>query len=287
MKYGAHCYLFTRSWSDADIRFLDTAAELGLAMFELSIGDDVVFDARWTGRHAAELGLDLIVGPGGLWPLDCDLSSDDPGERAKGLTWHKRQVDTAAALGAVAYGGSLYGHSGVVKRRRPPVDEYPRTAEGLYHLAEYAAGAGVAILLEPMSHFRTHLVNTPAQVMKLVRIAGHPNLGTLFDTYHVITEVRSYADAIRILGPSLKLVHACESDRGVPGGGLVPWNDVFLALAQIGYDGYIGLEAYNSSLGDFAFERGMFHNVCPDGAAFVREGLRFLRSMEARYRASS
>ena len=32
MKYGAHCYLFTRSWSDADIRFLDTAAELGAAL---------------------------------------------------------------------------------------------------------------------------------------------------------------------------------------------------------------------------------------------------------------
>lgn len=286
MKYGAHCYLFTRSWSDADIRFLDTAAELGLSMFELSVGDDVVFDLRWTGRHAAELGLDLIIGPGGLWPLDCDLSSDDPGERAKGLAWHKRQVDTAAKLGAVAYGGSLYGHSGVVKRRRPPADEFPRTAEGLHALAEYAAAAGVAILLEPMSHFRSHLVNTPAQLMKLIRIAGHPNLGTLFDTYHAITEVRNYHDGLRMLGRSLKLVHACESDRGVPGGGLVPWNDVFLALAETGYNGYIGLEAYNSSLGDFAFERGMFHNVCPDGIAFVKEGLSFLRSMEARYRAS-
>ena len=36
-------------------------------------------------------------------------------------------------------------------------------------------------------------------------------------------------------------------------------------LDEIGFDGYIGLETYNSSLGDFAFQRGMFHNVCPDG----------------------
>ena len=282
MKYGAHCYLFTRRWSDEDIHFLDTAAELGLDMFELSVGDDVAFDPLLTGRRAAEIGLDLLIGPGGLWPLDCDLSSDDPAERAKGLAWHERQVDLAAELGAVAYAGCLYGHSGIVKRRRPPAGEFPRTAEGLHALADYAAARGVALFLEPMSHFRTHLVNTPAQLTRLIGLAGHPNLRTLFDTYHAVTEVRDYAAGIRALGPSLAAVHACESDRGVPGGGLVPWEAVFGALADIGFDGYVGLETYNSSLDDFAFERGMFHNVCPDGRAFVREGVAFLRSVEAR-----
>jgi hypothetical protein len=37
------------------------------------------------------------------------------------------------------------------------------------------------------------------------------------------------------------------------------------------------METYNSSIGDFAYRRGMFHNVCPDGYAFVREGLAFLK----------
>jgi D-psicose/D-tagatose/L-ribulose 3-epimerase len=284
MKYGAHCYLFTRRWSDEDVRFLDIAAGLGLGMFELSVGDDVVFDPQLTGRRARDLGLDLLIGPGGLWPLDCDLSSDDPRERAKGLAWHKRQVDLAAELGAVAYAGCLYGHTGVVKRRRPPADEYARTAAGLHLLAEHAAARGVALALEPMSHFRTHLVNTPAQLMRLIGLADHPSLKTLFDTYHAMTEVRDYAAGLRTLGPSLLALHACENDRGVPGGGLVPWDAVFAALAEIGFDGYIGLETYNSSLDDFAFERGMFHNVCPDGRTFVRDGVAFLRSKEVRFR---
>jgi D-psicose/D-tagatose/L-ribulose 3-epimerase len=281
MKYGAHCYLFTRRWSDADVPFLDDAAELGLEMFELSVGDDVAFDPKLTGRRAAELGLDLLVGPGGAWPLEYDLSSDDPAERRKGLAWHQKQVDRCAELGAVGYAGCLYGHAGVVKRRRPPDDEFPRTAEGLHALAEYAAGRRVAIYLEPMSHFRTHLVNTPGQLLRLLELAGHPNLRVLFDTYHAVTEVRDYGAGIRALGPRLAAVHACESDRGVPGGGLVPWEAVFGALADIGFDGYIGLETYNTSLGDFAFERGMFHGVCPDGRAFIRDGLAYLRSVEA------
>jgi D-psicose/D-tagatose/L-ribulose 3-epimerase len=284
MKYGAHCYIFTDLWSDTQLHLLDRAKALGLQMFELSVGDDVVFDARKTGEHAAALGLDLFIGPGGQWPLECDLSADDPADRAKGLQWHMRQVDLAAELGAVAYAGALYGHPGVVRRRRPPADEYMHTAEGLHALAEYAQQHNVIIALEPMSHFRTHLANTPDQIMRLIGMADHPSLRALLDTYHVVCEVRDYRLALLALAPRLYALHACENDRGAPGRGLIPWEAIFLTLNEIGFDGYIGLETYNSSLGDFAFERGMFHNVCPDADVFVRQGIGFLQDMEARTR---
>jgi D-psicose/D-tagatose/L-ribulose 3-epimerase len=288
MIYGAHCYLFTRSWSDADLHYLDLARELGLDMFELSVGDDVVFDPRLTGRRASALGLDLVVGPGGRWPLDCDLASEAAAGRALGLVWHKRQVDLAAELGARAYAGCLYGHPGVVKRRRPPDDEIRYAAEGLHALAEFAASRRVSLVLEPMSRFRTHLVNTPAQLRRLITVADHSNIKATFDTYHAVTEVRDYAEGLRTLGPWLSLVHACENDRGVPGGGLIPWETVFRTLAEIGFDGTIGLETYNTRLGDFAFERGIFQDLCPDGRAFVEKGLAFLRALEARFsRATS
>jgi hypothetical protein len=58
---------------------------------------------------------------------------------------------------------------------------------------------------------------------------------------------------------------------------------VFRTLAEIGFDGTIGLETYNSSLGDFAFERGIFQDLCPDGRSFVEKGTAFLRAMEARF----
>ncbi len=285
MKYGAHQYLFVERWSDNELHVLDTARGLGLDMFEVSVGDDIVFTPRLTRMRAESLGLDLLVGPGGVWPLECDLSSDDPAEREKGLRWHMRQVDITAEVGARAYMGSIYGHSGVVKRRRPPDDEYKWTAEGLHRLAMHAASRGVTVVLEPMSHFRTHLVNTPQQLLSLLRLADHENLMALFDTYHVVTEIRDYAGAVRMLAPRLFCVHACENDRGVPGGGLVPWEKIFDTLIDAGYEGYVGLEGYNSGLNDFAYRRGMFHNVSPDGPAFVQQGIGFLRSMEKSCRA--
>jgi D-psicose/D-tagatose/L-ribulose 3-epimerase len=282
MKYGVHSYLFTDRWRDDQLHVLDLAKELGLGMVEISVGDDVPFDRRRTGRHATSLGLDLFIGPGGAWPLECDLSADEPENRARGLAWHKRQVDTAVELGAVAYAGALYGHPGVVKRRRPPLDEYPLTAVGLHALADYAASRNVVIALEPMSHFRTHMVNTPEQVMRLIHLADHSNLRVLFDTYHIVTEIRSYAAALRTIAPRLYALHACENDRGAPGGGLVPWEEIFAVLREIGFNGYIGLESYNSAIDDFAIQRGMFHNICSDGRAFAERGIAFLKRMEAK-----
>lgn len=281
MLYGAHCYLLTPKWADDQLHHLDTAHELGLDMFELSVGDDIVFNMQETRSHARALGLDLLVGPGGVWPAECDLSADSAADRARGLDWHKRVVDIAAELGAAAYAGATYGHPGVVKRRRPPADEYHRTAEGLHALAEYAAERNVILALEPMSHFRTHMVNTPEQIMRLIDLADHPSLRVLIDTYHVVTEVRDYAAMLRRVAPRLYALHACENDRGRPGGGLIPWQDVFRTLHEIGFKGYIGLEGYNSGIGDFAMERGMFHDVCPDGPAFIRGGIGFLKKMEA------
>ena len=282
MQFGAHCYLFTDRWRDDALPILDEMKALGLDLAELSVGDDVVFSPRLTRNRAEALGLTLAIGPGGAWPLTADLSADEPDQRQEGLAWHCRQVDLAAELGAVAYAGALYGHPGVVKRRRPPGDELAWTAAGLHQLCDYAAARDVKIVLEPMSHFRTHLVNTAAQLMRLIDLADHANLYALFDTYHMITEERDYAAAIRTLAPRLWCVHTCENDRGVPGGGLVPWDAVFDALQEVGFDGPLTMEAYNSSIPDFAYARGMFHNVCPDGAAYVRTGLSFLKPQVAR-----
>jgi len=291
IRYGAHCYVFTDRWSDEKLDLLNTAWTLGLDLFEISVGDDVVFTPSLTRARAESLGLTLSISPGGAWPMDCDLSADDPASRERGLAWHKHQVDIAAALGAVAYSGALYGHPGVIKRRIPPPGEYAWTAEGLHALAAYGESRDVEIVLEPMSHFRTHLVNTAQQAMELVGLADHDNLAVLLDTFHLVTEIRDYAAAVHVTADRLWGIHACENDRGVPGGGIVPWSSIFEALDVVDFTGMMLLETYNSSVGDppgaFAYERGMFHDPCPDGSVFVREGVDFLKGHARRVRGEA
>lgn len=279
MNYGAHIYLWTDRWSDDSLDLLDRARNLGLGCLEIAVGEDVAFAPQRTRQRAQALQMDLILSPGGAWPMECDISAEDPAHRQSGMDFHRRYIDLAADVGAIAYTGAIYGHPGRVLRRRPPAEELPRTAENLHHLAEHAARRGLKLVLEPMSHFRTHLVNTPAQAMRLIDLADHPNLFVLLDTYHLVTEMRDYAEAVRTCRRRLWGVHACESDRGVPGGGLVPWQQLWDALNEVPAAYPVLFESYNSSLNDFAFARGLFHDVCPDGDAFVRQGLAFLRSL--------
>jgi len=131
-----------------------------------------------------------------------------------------------------------------------------------------------------MSHYRTHIANTPRQINELVHLADHPNIFSLLDTYHLAREVSSFADAVAEMAPRLWCVHACENNRGAPGTGLLPWDEIVGALVRHQWDGYIGFESYNSRCagGEFAYSRGMFHDVCPDGDAFVRSAKVFLES---------
>ena len=279
IRYGAHIFLWTDRWTDASLPLLERAKDLGLDFLELALGDDVSFDTAAFRARREALGLEVVVSPGGVWPMACDISLDDASNRRQGLAWHRKNLDAAAALGATAYTGAIYGHPGHVEYERPSPALLKRTGASLHELAEYAGQNGVALVIEPMSHFRTSLVNTPAQALRLLELAAHENLSVLFDTYHMATEVRDYGAAIRALGDRLWGLHACENDRGLPGGGLIPWEEIARALADIRFAGRVGLESYNSSLEGFAVSRGMFGDVCPDGDAFVRDGLAFLRGV--------
>jgi len=279
MKYGAHIYVWTDRWSDENLHLMDRGKALGLDYLEISTGDDVKFTPRLTAERAESLSLEIVLSPGGLWPMDCDISSEDPTQRNKGLDWHRKAIDLAAEVGARAYTGAIYGHPGHVAQRRQSPGEHQITAENLHVLAQYAKENDVKLVLEPMSRFRTHVVNTPAQLMRLIEMSGHSNLAVLLDTYHMVTEVRDYARAVHTASERLWGIHACENDRGVPGGGLVPWQELFTALREVGFDGYVGLESYNTSVDDLAVSRGVFQDVCPDGDAFVRQGLAFLKDL--------
>jgi len=276
-QLGAHQFIWTNHWTDEDLGILDQARELGCTLFEVSLGDDVAFDRERTRRHAESLGIELTVGPGNKWPMECNISSDDPHHRELGLQWHKRVIEQAAELGAVAYCGANYSHPGHVLGRVEPEDELPRTAENLRILTEFASDCGLRLVIEPMSRFRVHLVTTATRAMELVGLVNHPNLLVNLDTYHMITEERDYGAAIRSALPVLWGLHACESDRGCPGGGLVPWPDVFAALKEADGPVRLMLETYRTGPQGFAIQRGITQNLCPDPEAFVRQGFAFLK----------
>ena len=77
---------------------------------------------------------------------------------------------------------------------------------------------------------------TAAQAKELVQRVGHPNFHTMYDTFHANIEEKNAAHAIRELAGHFVHVHISESDRGIPGTGMVHWDETFRAsLTNAGF----------------------------------------------------
>ena len=60
----------------------------------------------------------------------------------------------------------------------------------------------------------------------------------ILDCFHMIREELSFDGAVKVCGKEyLGYVHVCESNRGIPGTGLVPWREFFSSLKEIDYKG--------------------------------------------------
>ena len=278
-KYGAHQFLWVEHWTDKCLSILDEVKCLGLDCFEISLGDDIQFNTQSVYKKAKELELELTIGPGNVWPMECDISLESKRKQNIGIDWHRRIIDRAAEVGAVAYNGATYGHPGHILYQPRQIAELDRIAKNMGILAEYAESMDVQLVIEPMSRFRTHILHTAREAINLVNKVQHKNLFINLDTYHMITEERDYATAIKSCGNFLWGIHACESDRGVPGGGLVPWEGVFQALIDTKPNARILMETYRTGEKGFGYKRGIFHELCSEPTDFVKSGLAFLRGV--------
>ncbi|HEY3228822.1 MAG TPA: TIM barrel protein, partial [Roseiflexaceae bacterium] len=80
-------------------------------------------------------------------------------------------------------------------------------------------------------------------------------------------------------GPRLRHVHVCENDRGTPGSGHVPWDEVAAALREIGYDGPVVIESFTDRVKTIARAAAIWRPLASSQDALARDGLAFLRQL--------
>jgi D-psicose/D-tagatose/L-ribulose 3-epimerase len=140
---------------------------------------------------------------------------------------------------------------------------------------------GVSIGLEPVNRYESYLVNTCEQALRLKAMIGEENVKVHLDTYHMNIEEKSFYEATRLAGGDLIHYHLCENDRGVPGTGLVRWDDIFRALGEMRYEGYAALESFVDVTDNMS--TWVWRRLAPDGDTLLREGAAFIRGMMRRY----
>jgi D-psicose/D-tagatose/L-ribulose 3-epimerase len=228
------------------------------------------------GEQLAGLGL-AALGVGARSADDSPISSD-PEVRERAVKATKAAVDACAALGAKTICGPLEAPLGFFTGSGPTPEERKRSVESLRAAAEHGATRDVTIVVEYLNRFEMYLVNCATDAAALVREVDHPNCRLMYDTFHAHIEEKDPRAALHACQDVLVHFHASENDRGTPGTGQVAWDTTFAALKEIGYDGWIVIEAFGDALPDLAAAtkiwRRMFESeeqLARDGAAFIRD----------------
>jgi D-psicose/D-tagatose/L-ribulose 3-epimerase len=275
-KLGMNMLLWSTdvSGTEHDSTF-EMLKDAGYDGVEIPIFDNEVDKYQRLGKRLGELGLAAL----GVTARSADTSpiSSDPEVRARGLEATKAAVDACAALGARTLCGPIEAPLGEFSGTAPTGDERKRSAESLRAAAEYAATRDVTLVVEYLNRFEMYLVNCAEDAAALVREVDHPSCRLMYDTFHAHIEEADPRAALRACADVLVHFHASENHRGTPGSGQVDWDTTFAGLAEIGYDGWVVVEAFGDSLPELAAATNVWRRTFTSEEQLARDGAAFLR----------
>ena len=122
----------------------------------------------------------------------------------------------------------------------------------LERLAEAAEKAGCSIWLEPLNRYRTHFLQRLDDARSICEEIGSDYIGVMADTFHMALEETDPFGALQRAGKRLRHVHAVDTNRRLPGQGMLDFRPVLRTLTAIGFSGCLSFEA--PVYGDFDSE---------------------------------
>lgn len=281
MKIGVNTWVWASPLTNEELQQLvPHVAKEGFDWIELPLEDPDGFDAGLAAELIAGHGLGVstttAMGP------DRDLIHPDAAIRKSGLAYVRRAIEVTQALGATNLVGPTYATVG--RTWQQPADERARDLDilvaNLSELAAYAGDHGVILGIEPLNRFETSFINLAEQAIEVIDRVDHPSCRIMLDTFHMNIEEVSPGEAIRRTGKArLCHLHASESNRGTPGQGTVPWDEIATALRDINYDGPVVIESFTAKVKTIARAAAIWRPLAESQDALAADGLAFLRQL--------
>jgi D-psicose/D-tagatose/L-ribulose 3-epimerase len=145
-----------------------------------------------------------------------------------------------------------------------PAEAKKNFIDGLASVAPHAESRGVSILMEALPRSQSDVVQTLAEAAEVVRQVGSVAVQTMFDTHNAEDETEPHDALIGKYFDVIRHVHVNEMDGRHPGTGDYDFGKIFRKLQQLGYAGWVSVEAFDFSYG---------------GERIAKETMRYLRSI--------
>jgi D-psicose/D-tagatose/L-ribulose 3-epimerase len=276
MKFGMNLLLWTGNLSDEIVPTLESLKKMGFDGVELPLFDLTVEKYAPWAKRLDDLGLER-TGVTVRGEEDNPISPD-AARRAAGVANNKRALECCQAAGCTHLVGPFHSALGYFTGRGPTDDEWNWGVDSMAEVAEFAGTVGVTLGIECLNRFECYFLNTHADSARFVQAVNHPNCRAMYDTFHSHIEEKNTAAAIRACAAVLCHVHISENDRSTPGSGSVKWKETFDALHEVGYDGWLMIEAFGLALPELVAATKIWRRMYQDEQQLARDGLAFMKS---------
>jgi D-psicose/D-tagatose/L-ribulose 3-epimerase len=282
MKFGVNSFVWVSPCTTEAVRELAPKVKaMGFDIFEIACENPDLLDIQTIKSELEVNG--LLPGICGVFGPDRNICSFDPKIRQNACQYITWLIDAAADVGSPVVCGPMYSAVGKehLEDSESREREWILAVAEIRDLADYAAGKGIKLALEPLNRFETDMINTVSQGLAFIKDIGRDNVGFHLDTFHMHLEEKSSPQAIRLAGDKIFHFHACENDRGVPGTGQVHWQEIAPALKSTNYQGPVVIESFTSQVKEIARAVNIWRKIAPSQDAIATQGLQFLKTLFA------
>lgn len=214
--------------------------QLGYDGVDLFIHDPRSDDSRLAQRLLKEnqLGVGVVM-PAALAGQGLFLGDANAAIRDEIIGKLNAIMVYAAELGGMVSLGLIRGN---IQPGDSPGAFWERFADSCRRLLPVAAEYQVPLLIEPINRYEINTLNSSSEACEFIRRTGL-NLYLMLDTFHMNIEDVSITGSIRECAPLIRHIHFLDSNRLAPGRGHLDMAQIYATLAEIGYEGYLCLEA--------------------------------------------
>ncbi|MHB1441767.1 MAG: TIM barrel protein [Candidatus Humimicrobiaceae bacterium] len=282
IKIGIHQHVFTSKLDRENLDILNLIKDIGYDAVDINVRNINLDEAKIIKKRANSLNLTLMGG--GSLPKNMRILSDVKDERSDAIKYIKSLIDKVVEIGSDFYGGVIYAPCGLIIGRKVEKKEIDRALYALKMITLYAKKFGIRVGIEPANRYETYVLNTIEDTLNIIDKINEPNLGILYDTFHMNIEEKSFYNSIKIANKKIFHMHVNENDRGTPGSGHILWDEVFKALKEIEYNRVIAIESFVDETIDIAAAACIWRKFAESPEILATEGLEFLKSMVAKYK---
>jgi D-psicose/D-tagatose/L-ribulose 3-epimerase len=278
VQFGVSTWLWTSPFSDDSIEPLfSKIAGMGFDAVEIAVEDPSLFDAKKVKKGLDKFGLQAVVC--GAFGPSRDFTHSDTSYHDNTFRYLDSCFNLCEEWGTTFVGGPMY--SAVGKARLLPAEqrkkEWDLAVKNLRMVCEMAGKKGLYIALEPLNRFESDLVNTTADVVRMIKDIDHPSAKIMLDGFHMNIEEPDIEKAIVLAGDQLIHMQVSENFRGTPGTGQSNWPAYRKGLEQIVYNGVVSIESFTTDNKELAGAVCFWTPKAESQDKMATDGLRFLK----------